>query len=158
MFINQYSSIVTGLLILLIVTLATWRTFELKWTMIAVSLTFIAIVSFQMIGSTTSSNISSIVEFDNVLTSGKPVLLELYSNYWVACLSAKPAVDRLENQLGDEYVVVRFDISSEIGKYVRSKYNANVTPTFIVFNTDGDLVWKRSGQVPSLQTILSIDA
>ena len=66
-------------------------------------------------------------------------------------------MDRLENQLGDEYVVVRFDIGSEIGKYVRSKYNANVTPTFIVFNTDGNLVWKKSGQVPSLQTILSLD-
>ncbi len=75
----------------------------------------------------------------------------------MACLSAKPAVDRLENQLGDEYVVVRFDIGSEIGKYVRKKYNANVTPIFIVFDTNGNLVWKRSGRVPSLQTILSID-
>ena len=81
----------------------------------------------------------------------------LYSNYWVACLSAKPEVDRLESKLKNDFDVVRIDISSEAGKYVRSKYSVNTVPTFLVLDKGGTLLLIKRGIVPNLDVILSLD-
>ena len=46
---------------------------------------------------------------------------------------AKPEVDRLERELNNHYSVIRINISSDVGKYVRHKYSVDMVPTFVVF-------------------------
>ena len=63
-------------------------------------------------------------------------------------------MDRLELGLKDRFLVIRLDVLSDVGKYVRQKYQGGVVPTFIVFDKGGNEVWRRSGSVPELETIL----
>ena len=50
----------------------------------------------------------------------------------------KPAVDRLEKRLGQKLTFVRSDVQTEIGKLLYAEYEANLVPTFIVFDHYGD--------------------
>ena len=155
--INSYSFIVLGLLVILIVALLTWRVLSPKWVVGAVTVTFIALVSFQLMGSTKVDTVASPQDFDSALVAGKPVLLELYSNFWIACLRAKPDVDRLERELKDYFLVIRLDVGSSLGKTIRQKYQGGMVPTFIVFDERGNEVWRHSGSVPELDEILLLD-
>ena len=66
-------------------------------------------------------------------------------------------MDRLEFNLKDDFLVVRLKLSSALGNYLFAKYRGRVVPTFIVFDKRGNEVWRHSGSVPSLETILSLD-
>ena len=81
MMINQYSFIVTGLLILVIITFLSWRLIGMKYAVTVVGLTFVSLVAFQLLLSTNTNTYSSVDAFDNSLTSGNPVLLVLYSDF-----------------------------------------------------------------------------
>lgn len=78
---NSYSFVVLGLLILLIMASVTWRLFSPQWITATVAVTFALLVAFQLMARTTSDTISSAEDFNMALTSGKPVILELYSNF-----------------------------------------------------------------------------
>lgn len=79
--INSYSLVALGLLFLLIVGSLIWRFFSLQWAAVVVAVAFAILVAFQLMASTKSNTVASPEDFDNVLRSGKPVLLELYSNF-----------------------------------------------------------------------------
>ena len=57
-------------------------------------------------------------------------------------------MDRLELGLTDHFLVIRLDVLSDVGKYVRQKYQGGVVPTFIVFDKEGgrglETQWKRT--------------
>tara|TARA_B000000460_G_scaffold226607_1_gene181628 strand:- start:19 stop:519 length:501 start_codon:yes stop_codon:yes gene_type:complete len=155
--INSYSFIIVEFLILAGITFISWRILGLKWTVPVITATLIILTTSQFILSTKTNTISNPEDFDNVLKLKQPVLVELYSNFCVACLSSKPKVDHLELDLEGEFLVVRLDLNSDVGKYVRQKYDGGLVPTFIVFNRGGDLVWKINGKVPTAKKILSLD-
>ena len=79
--INSYSLVAAGLLVLIIVALLTGRLFSPKWAAAAVAVTFVSLVAFQLTASTKANTVSSPEDFNNALASGKPVLVELYSNF-----------------------------------------------------------------------------
>ncbi len=79
--INSYSLVAAGLLVLVIVALLTGRLFGPKWATAAVAVTFVSLVAFQLTASTKADTVSSPEDFNGALTSGKPVLVELYSNF-----------------------------------------------------------------------------
>ena len=65
-------------------------------------------------------------------------------------------MERPELGLADNFLVIRLDVLSDVGKYVRQKYQGGVVPTFIVFDKGGNEVWRHSGSVPELETILRL--
>ena len=79
--INSYSFVAIGFLIVLIVALMSWRLLSPKWAAVTVAVTFAALVAFQLTASTKVDTVSSPEDFNSALASGKPVLLELYSNF-----------------------------------------------------------------------------
>jgi len=79
--INQYSFIVIGLLVLTIITFLSWRLIGMKYAVTVVGLTFVSLVAFQLLLSTSTNTYSSVDAFDNALASGNPVLLVLYSDF-----------------------------------------------------------------------------
>ena len=66
-------------------------------------------------------------------------------------------MDRLESNLEDDFLVVRLNVHSDLGKYVFVKYRGRAVPTYIVLDKRGNEVWRQTGSVPSLATILSLD-
>ena len=49
----------------------------------------------------------------------------------------KPAVDRLEVQLGQKLIFVRLEVQSRVGKILYDKYDGKLVPTFIIFDQSG---------------------
>ncbi len=76
---------------------------------------------------------------------GQPVLLELQSPYCVACIVAKPSVDRLEQELQGKLVVQRVNIQSDSGKSLAARYGVEATPTFIFLDAAGKERWRGFG-------------
>ena len=63
-------------------------------------------------------------------------------------------MDRLELELRDYFLVIRLNVNADVGKHIRQKYQGGMVPTFIVFDRGGSEVWRLSGRVPKLETIL----
>ena len=79
--INSYSFLVVGLLILLILTSLIWRLLGMQWAAVIITVTFAFMLILQLSTSTRVNTVSSPEDFNSVLQSGKPILLELYSNF-----------------------------------------------------------------------------
>ena len=79
--LNQYSFLIIGLLLLVIVAFMSWRILEAKYAVPIIGLASILLIISQLFFSTNANSYSNIASFENALTTGKPVLLELYSNY-----------------------------------------------------------------------------
>ena len=155
--LNRYSFVLISLIILFI---SFWLTSRVAGTIISICIMGVILfllIGFQVVFSSNSNSIESVEDFNTSLNPNGPVFIMLYSNYWVACLAAKPEVDRLESKLKDTFDVIRIDISTEAGKYVRSKYSVETVPTFLVLNRFGDLLLVKRGIAPSLDVILSLD-
>ena len=81
LFINGYSFVAFGLLILIVAVSLTWRFVNPLWIIAVAVLTVGALVAFQTSASTKDNTVVTVDQFDTALTAGKPVLLELYSNF-----------------------------------------------------------------------------
>lgn len=66
-------------------------------------------------------------------------------------------MDRLGTELGSNIAVVRINVSSSLGEYIRDKYRARLVPTYIAFDRHGEETWRQVGGVPLLRTILSLN-
>ena len=79
--LNQYSFLIIGLLLLAIVAFMSWRILETKYAVSIIGLASILLIISQLFFSTNANSYSNVASFENALTTSKPVLLELYSNY-----------------------------------------------------------------------------
>lgn len=62
-------------------------------------------------------------------------------------------MDRLANRLGDDANVLRVSIHSDIGKVLGSRYDARVTPIYVILDGEGQ-VMARHHTVPSYDDVL----
>lgn len=81
--------------------------------------------------------------------TGRPVLLELFSPYCLACLAAKPAVAGLERDYRGRMTVLRVDMHSSPGATAMSKYGLDTTPSFVLFDGSGRQRLRKIGAPPS---------
>lgn len=63
----------------------------------------------------------------------------------MTCVSIKPAVDGLEEELGDQITFIRLNIQEEVGMELSPVYNFEFTPTFIYFDAQGNEIWRTIG-------------
>ena len=66
----------------------------------------------------------------------------------MVCLSSKPAVDGLERALQGKALVFRVNIRDQAGQEVARQYGVYATPTFLVFNSLGNEVYRQAGGFP----------
>ena len=78
--INSYSFVVFGSLIVFAMALLTWKLLSFEWSIVCVVAVAVFLGIFQFVLSTDAEEFSTMEDFDNALASGKPILLELYSN------------------------------------------------------------------------------
>ena len=48
------------------------------------------------------------------------------------------------------------NIANEFGKQLKSKFNVGIVPGFVLVNTEGKEILKRTGKVPSLEKIVEL--
>jgi thiol-disulfide isomerase/thioredoxin len=102
------------------------------------------------------SDVSSAQAARAIVRSGKPTLIEFYSNYCIGCMVVRPAVDALaadiQASFPDAFNILRIDIHTDFGRELRDIYGFSYTPEFILFNAQGQETW-RSHAPPSLNDI-----
>lgn len=60
----------------------------------------------------------------------------------MACMAARPAVDGIVEDIQQDFNVLRVDIHTELGIALRERLGFTSTPEFILFNADGEAVWR----------------
>jgi thiol-disulfide isomerase/thioredoxin len=77
--------------------------------------------------------------------AGTPVLLEFQSPYCLACMAAKPVVDGLEARNAGKLVVLRLNLQEAAGRKLASRFGAVFTPTFVLLDGAGQILWRGVG-------------
>ncbi|MEX0763266.1 MAG: thioredoxin family protein [Dehalococcoidia bacterium] len=65
-------------------------------------------------------------------------------------------MDGLERELGDDALVLRLDVADPTAAPFTQRYRVFVTPTFLVFNDEGEEIHRQSGGL--LKRDIALDA
>ncbi len=87
----------------------------------------------------------SVEVFHQEIRSGRPTVVEFFSNTCSVCLMSKPAVDRLERELDGKAKLLRINVMSQSGLALAREYDVVAVPTFIVFDGKGQVVYAQAG-------------
>ncbi len=63
----------------------------------------------------------------------------------MACVRIQPIVDRLEKEFPDSLHIIRLDIQSATGRALAPDYGFQFTPTFVLFDAEGNELWREVG-------------
>ena len=78
---NQYSFVVLGLVILVVIGVLSWRLVGIEYALIPITLGITALALFYTFSSTDVTSTYNVEDLGESLASGRPVILQLYSNY-----------------------------------------------------------------------------
>jgi thioredoxin-related protein len=57
----------------------------------------------------------------------------------------KPVVDGLEQELAGKLIFIRLNIQESVGRELAPVYGFQYTPTFILFDAQGNELWRQIG-------------
>lgn len=97
-------------------------------------------------------NIHSPAQVQAVIQNGRPTVIEFYSNYCIGCMAIEPQMQSLAEDIDATHDVLRVDIHSDLGRKLRQEIDFQYTPEIIVFNYQGDEIW-RGHHVPQQNVI-----
>lgn len=64
-------------------------------------------------------------------------------------MAMKPIVDGIDNEFEDRLEVIRLDVQKPEAKPFMEKYGFEFTPTFILFDAEGQETWRSVGSLDS---------
>ena len=65
-------------------------------------------------------------------------------------------MDRLEQDLGAQALVLRLNVMERVGREVMRVYRINLVPTFLVFDGAGNLIFRQGGTFPNVSKIKAL--
>ena len=91
--------------------------------------------------------------FDKLIQSSKPVLVDFYAEWCGPCKIMKPTLLDVAERIGDQAKIVQVDI--DIEKELAKRFHIQSVPTLIIFK-DGNQRWRQSGMISAhaLTTVL----
>jgi hypothetical protein len=88
------------------------------------------------------ADIDSAETLARTLRGGKPVVVELYSNYCLICMANRQIINFAATSLSGDCRFVRVELPTKAGAIVGAAYGCVYTPSYLVFDEHGDLVRK----------------
>ena len=91
--------------------------------------------------------------FDKLIQSSKPVLVDFYAEWCGPCKIMKPRLLDVAERIGDQVKIVEVNI--DIEKELARRFHIQSVPTLIIFK-DGNQRWRQSGIISAnaLTTVL----
>ena len=91
--------------------------------------------------------------FDEIVSSGKTVLVDFYADWCGPCRMLKPILEDVAKERED-IIVGKVNVDEE--DYLASRYGVFSIPTLIVFK-NGEIVNQASGARPKAQVLALVD-
>lgn len=65
----------------------------------------------------------------------------------MACLTAKPIVDGIEQAYGDRVIVMRIDARDATNRELAAQWGLRMTPTYVLFDERGQEIYRTTGSI-----------
>ena len=82
--------------------------------------------------------------FNELIQSQKPVLIDFYAEWCTPCKMMKPTLLDVAERMGGETKIVTVDIDKE--KKLAERFRIQSVPTLIIFK-NGKQLWRQSGAI-----------
>jgi len=86
------------------------------------------------------ADITSPAQLARLVKAGKPVVVELYSNFCLICMANRQTIKIAATSLSGQCRFVRVELPTAAGTAIGDVYNCHYTPSYLVFDEHGDLV------------------
>jgi hypothetical protein len=87
-----------------------------------------------------SPDIRSPEDLARLLRGGKPVVVELYSNFCLICMANRQTIKIAATSLSGTCRFVRVELPTPTGSAIGDQYGVRYTPSYLVFDEHGDRV------------------
>ena len=91
--------------------------------------------------------------FDTIIQSEKPVLLDFFATWCGPCKMLSPILREVKDSLGDTVSIIKIDVDKN--QQISSKYQVRGVPTMILFQ-NGKQLWRQSGVLTKEEIIKTI--
>ena len=86
------------------------------------------------------ADITSPEQLARLVKGGKPVVVEMYSNFCLICMANRQTIKLAATSLSGQCRFVRVELPTAAGAAIGDAYNCRYTPSYLVFDAHGDLV------------------
>ena len=82
------------------------------------------------------------MEFNEIIESTKPTLVDFYADWCGPCKMLSPIIEETKEILGEDVNVIKINV--DMNSEIASKYQIRSIPTLMVFKK-GEVLWRQSG-------------
>tara|TARA_R110002020_G_C16316931_1_gene774332 strand:- start:4435 stop:4731 length:297 start_codon:yes stop_codon:yes gene_type:complete len=92
-------------------------------------------------------------DFNELINSKKPTLVDFYADWCGPCKMMKPIIEDTKKDLGDDATILKVNIDNNSD--VAIQYGIRSIPTLVLFK-EGEVVWRQSGVPPKSLIVESV--
>jgi len=85
--------------------------------------------------------------FNELIQSSKPVLVDFYAEWCGPCKFMKPTLQDVAERIGEKALIVKVDIDKE--RKLAERFRVQSVPTLIIFKK-GEQLWRQTGVISAV--------
>ena len=80
--------------------------------------------------------------FDNIIASDKPVLVDFFATWCGPCQTLAPILKEVKDHLGDKISIIKIDVDKN--PQIATRFQVRGVPTLMLYQ-NGKQLWRQSG-------------